>query len=91
MMTFMMTLDLYMPSICDFYLVCSIIFIISSNYCQCMPADKSWHEYNESLIERGSVLIDLDFIKSANEEIKNMNKDKVGAPFQYSDNYTYSF
>ena len=52
-----------------------------------MPANKSWHDYNESLIERGRVLIDLDFIKSSNEEIKNMNKDKVGAPFQYSDNY----
>ena len=52
-----------------------------------MPANKSWHDYNESLIERGRVLIDLDFIKSTNEEIMNMNKDKVGAPFQYSDNY----
>ena len=52
-----------------------------------MPANKSWHDYNESLIERGRVLIDLDFIKSSNKEIKNMNKDKVGAPFQYSDNY----
>jgi hypothetical protein len=52
-----------------------------------MPANKSWHDYNESLIERGHVLIDLDFIKSSSEEIKNMNKDKVGAPFQYSDNY----
>ena len=52
-----------------------------------MPANKSWHDYNESLIERGRVLIDLDFIRSSNKEIKNMNKDKVGAPFQYSDNY----
>ena len=52
-----------------------------------MPANKSWHDYNESLIERGRVLIDLDFIRSSNEEIKNMNKDKVGAPFQYSDNH----
>ena len=52
-----------------------------------MPANKSWRDYNESLIERGRVLINLDFIRSSNEEIKNMNKDKVGAPFQYSDNY----
>lgn len=45
-----------------------------------MPANKSWHDYNESLIDRtwGRVLIDLDFIRSSNnEEIKNMNKDKV--------------
>ena len=52
-----------------------------------MPANKSWHDYNESLIERGRVLIDLDFIRSYNEDIKNMNKNKVGAPFQDSDNY----
>ena len=35
-----------------------------------MPANKSWHDYNESLIERGRVLIDLDFIKSSNKKIK---------------------
>jgi hypothetical protein len=52
-----------------------------------MPANKSWRDYNESLIERGRVLIDLDFIKQSNEQIKNMNIDKVGAPFQYSDSY----
>ncbi len=44
-----------------------------------MPANKSWHDYNEYLIERGRVLIDLDFIRSSNKEIKNMNKDKVEA------------
>jgi len=53
-----------------------------------MPAKKSWHDYNGSLIERGRVLMDLDFIKSSNDEIKNSNKDKVvRAPFQYSDSY----
>jgi len=52
-----------------------------------MPSNKSWHDYNESLIERGRVLIDVSFIKSSNKEIKKMNIDKVGAPFQYSDSY----
>ena len=47
----------------------------------------SWHEYNESLIERGRVLIDVSFLKSANVEIKKMNEGKVGAPFQYGDSY----
>ena len=51
-----------------------------------MPANKSWHDYNESLIERGGVLIDLDFIRFTDQEIE-MKKDKVGGPFQYSDNY----
>ncbi|MFZ0895726.1 MAG: hypothetical protein WAZ77_14610 [Candidatus Nitrosopolaris sp.] len=46
-----------------------------------MPANKSWHDNNESLIERGRV--DVSFFKSANDEVKKMNKGKVGAPFQY--------
>jgi hypothetical protein len=52
-----------------------------------MPLNKSWHDYNESLIERGRVLIDVSFLKSSNKEIKKMNNGKVGAPFQYSDSY----
>ena len=44
-------------------------------------------DYNESLIERGHVLIDVSFIKSTNKEIKKMNIGKVGAPYQYSDSY----
>ena len=46
-----------------------------------MPLSKSWHEYNESLIERGRILMDISFLGSSNREIKNMNKGKVGAPF----------
>jgi len=48
-----------------------------------MPANRSWHDYNESLVERGRVLIDVSFLKLANDEIKKMNKGKVGAPFQH--------
>jgi hypothetical protein len=52
-----------------------------------MPLNKSWHDYNELLIERGRVLIDVSFLKSSNKEIKKMNTGKVGATFQYSDSY----
>ena len=52
-----------------------------------MPLNKSWHDYNESFIERGRVLIDVSFLKSSNKEIKKMNIGKVGAPFQYFDSY----
>jgi hypothetical protein len=52
-----------------------------------MPAKKSWHDYNEFLVERGRVLIDVGFFKSSNDEIKKMNKGKVGAPFQYLSYY----
>jgi hypothetical protein len=50
-----------------------------------MPSNKSWHDYSESIIERGRVLIYVSFFKSSNKEIKKMNKGKVGAPFQYSE------
>jgi hypothetical protein len=33
-----------------------------------MPLDKSWHDYNESLIEPGRILMDIGFIKSWNKE-----------------------
>jgi hypothetical protein len=52
-----------------------------------MPLNKSWHDYNESLIERGRILMDIGFLKSTKREIKNMNKGKVGAPFEYSHTY----
>jgi len=52
-----------------------------------MPLNKSWHDYNESLIERGQILMDISFLGSSNREIKNMNKGKVGAPFEYSHTY----
>jgi Transposase DDE domain len=54
-----------------------------------MPLNKSWHDYNESLIERGRVLIDVSFLKSSIKDIKTMNIGKVGAPFQYSDSYIH--
>jgi len=52
-----------------------------------VPLNKSWHEYNESLIERGRILMDIGFLRSYKREIKNMNKGKVGAPFEYSRTY----
>jgi Transposase DDE domain len=54
-----------------------------------MPLNKSWHDYDESLIERGRVLMDIGFLRSWNKEIKKMNKGKVGAPFEYSYSYIH--
>lgn len=52
-----------------------------------MPLNKSWHDYNESLIERGRILMDIGFLGSSKREIKKMNGGKVGAPFEYSHTY----
>jgi hypothetical protein len=54
-----------------------------------MPLNKSWHDYNESLIERGRILMDIGFLKSWNKEIKKINQGKVGAPFEYSHSYIH--
>src|SRR5215469_7283737 len=65
--------------------VCSVIMQSYDQYV--MPLNKSWHDYNESLIERGRILMDIGFLRSSKREIKNMNKGKVGAPFEYSRAY----
>ncbi|MFZ0514997.1 MAG: hypothetical protein WAM14_25585 [Candidatus Nitrosopolaris sp.] len=42
-----------------------------------MLLNKSWRDYNDSLIERGRILIDVFFLKSSNKEIKKMNNGKL--------------
>ena len=48
----------------------------------CLPAGKSWKQYNESLINRGTCLIDISFLKKQEEELAQMNKNKMGAPYK---------
>lgn len=47
-----------------------------------MPADKSWKQYNESLINRGTCLIDVSFLRKQKQELEKMNHDKIGAPYK---------
>jgi len=54
-----------------------------------LPLYKSWHDYNESLIERGRIIMDISFLRSPIRDIKNKNNGKVGAPFEYSHTYTH--
>jgi hypothetical protein len=46
-----------------------------------MPRGMSWHDYNESLVERGRIIFDLGFADTWKSELKSMNKHKVGGPF----------
>ena len=34
-----------------------------------MPLNKSWHEYNKSLIERRRILMDIGFLESSESEL----------------------
>lgn len=52
-----------------------------------MPLGMSWHDYNESLVERGRILFDLGFASSWKSELECMNEDKVGRPFDFPDSY----
>lgn len=47
----------------------------------------SWHDYNESLVERGRVLFDLGFAGSWNRELEGMNAEKKGRPYEFPDSY----
>jgi len=52
-----------------------------------MPLGQSWHDYNESLVERGRIIFDLGFADSWDRELKSMNKHKVGRPYEFPDSY----
>jgi len=37
-----------------------------------------WSEYNESLVRRAEILLGFDVINNWDNELEEMNKDKVG-------------
>jgi transposase len=51
-----------------------------------MP-DRNWKEYNEALVRRGEILLDMDFIDSWPDELAKMNEGKVGKPFVYPESF----
>lgn len=46
-----------------------------------------WSVYNQSLVRRGQLLIAFDVIDNWDEELNEMNKDKVGEPFHYPNTF----
>ena len=47
----------------------------------------NWHEYNESLVRHGEIILDFDVIDNWNNELKNMNEGKEGASYVYPDTF----
>jgi hypothetical protein len=43
----------------------------------------NWREYNESLVRRGELLFDTDFLSNWRAGLKEMNKGKEEAKFHY--------
>jgi len=46
-----------------------------------------WSVYNQCLVRRGEILLGFDVIDNWDEELKEMNKDKIGEPFHYPDTF----
>lgn len=44
---------------------------------------RNWHEYNEELIRRGTFYLDFGWAKNWNRELAEMNKGKIGAPYEF--------
>ena len=47
----------------------------------------NWPSYNQSLVRRGEILLGFDIIDNWDNELKEMNKDKVGEPFHYPNTF----
>lgn len=45
--------------------------------------NRNWRKYNEELVQRGYFYLNLAFLETWNEEIKQMNLGKVGEPYLY--------
>jgi len=45
--------------------------------------NRDWISYNEDLVVRGEFLLELDWVMSWNSELEEMNKNKVGRPYEY--------
>jgi hypothetical protein len=46
---------------------------------------RNWKIYHEELITRGEFFIDLNFLGNWEDELSEMNKGKVGKPYEYPD------
>jgi len=49
----------------------------------CMASPRNWREYNDALVKRGSVLLDMGFLANWSKELNAMNEGKEGARFRY--------
>lgn len=48
---------------------------------------RDWKGYNEALVKRGLIFIDLDFVASWSRELKAMNDGKEGGRYRYPESF----
>jgi DDE family transposase len=44
---------------------------------------RDWPKYNEQLVRRGEVLLDVNWVNGWDEELRQMNDGKVGRPYKF--------
>lgn len=52
-----------------------------------MSSLRNWKAYNEALVKRGTILLDLDFVADWSRELKAMNDHKEGARYRYPESF----
>jgi hypothetical protein len=52
-----------------------------------MSSLRDWRGYNEALVKRGLILLDLDFVADWQRELKAMNDGKEGARYRYPESF----
>ncbi len=50
----------------------------------------NWPGYNQYLV-RGEIILEFDVINDWDTELKDLNKDKIGEPFHYLNNFFHSW
>jgi len=48
---------------------------------------RDWEGYNEALVKRGLILLDLDFVAGWSRELKAMNEGKEGGRYRYPESF----
>ncbi|RLI32706.1 hypothetical protein DRO56_03095 [Candidatus Bathyarchaeota archaeon] len=52
-----------------------------------MPMAVDWPKYNEALVRRGEILLDLSLLKSWGDELEEMNRGKEGGRYLYPNSF----
>jgi hypothetical protein len=52
-----------------------------------MSSLRDWEGYNEALVKRGLILLDLDFVAGWSRELKTMNDGKEGGRYRYPESF----
>jgi len=49
--------------------------------------NRNWQDYNQTLKKRGEWFFDFSFLENFGKELKQMNNNKVGKPYKYSNSF----